>query len=218
MQKNIFTQGRIGKKRLFLTLGAGVGALGLVTAAAFTDFANLNLGENGLGTTSYNIQVVETNPTTGAQVADSWQEANTAEGAPVAITGADTLYPGAPDISVDIPVKNAAGTLKSSLELALSQLPDAPLKETSADYVSSLRFDVSQPATSVTVTPFSATNLTFASFSTLHLNKLAAGETSTVTIKIRLLDQAASEAAYTDNSLNGDKAFLQANFTGSSVS
>lgn len=218
MDENNTVIKRIGKKRLFLTLGAGVGVLGLVTAAAFTDFANLNLGENGLGTTEYNIQVVNTDPVTGAQVAGEWQEANTAAGAPIAITGADTLFPGAPAISVTIPVRNDSGTLKSSLELALSKLPDAAPKITSNNYVSSLRFDVAQPATSLDATAFSETDLTFAGFGTLDLNRLAADEESTVTITIRLLDQAASGAAYTDNSLNGAKAYLQANFTGSSIS
>lgn len=209
---------RLGKKRLFLSLGAGLGVIGLVTAASFTDFANLNLGATGIGgTSSYNIQVVATDPTTGAQNVGTWQEANTAAGAPIAITGADSLFPGAPDISVDIPVKNASTNLKSSLALALSQLPDTATNITDANYVKSLRFDVSQPVTSLNTTPFSSTNLTYAAFSTLNLNSLAAGESSTVTIKIRLLPQSVSGATYNDNSLNGKQAFIQANFSGSSI-
>lgn len=207
-----------GKKSLILSFGVGLGIIGLITTAAFTDFANVNLGTTGIGGSSpYNIQVVGTDPTTGAQIPGTWQEANTTAGVPIAIAGADALFPGSADISVVIPVKNASDTLKSSLQLALVQLPDAGPNVTSANYLASLQFDVTQPATTLNTTSFSATNLSYAGFSTLNLNSLEAGEETQVTITIRLLNQAASGATYTDNSLNGGKAFIQADFTGSSI-
>ncbi|MGJ4845139.1 hypothetical protein [Leifsonia sp. Le1] len=58
---------RSSRKRAFLALGAVVAVGAGITAAAFTDFANLNLGANGIGADQYNIQVVDTDPVTGVQ-------------------------------------------------------------------------------------------------------------------------------------------------------
>lgn len=210
---------RTGRKRLLLAAGAGVGVVALVTAAAFTDFANLNLGTDGLGAAQYNIQVVGTDPVTGIPAPGTWQEANTVAGAPIAITGADTLFPGGPPVTVTIPVQNASTTLSSSLEVALLKLPDAAPKVTDANYLASLRFSISQPATAIDATPVALTDLTYtAASAVLNLNDLEALEVSSVTISVSLLDQATSGAAYADNTLNGKKAYVQADFTGSSIS
>ncbi len=202
------------RKRAFLGLGVVVVAAAGFTAAAFTDFANLNLGASGIGADTYNIQVVRTDPVTGVQSAGQWQEANTAAGVPIELVGANAVYPGGPAVSVSIPVRNASTSLKSTLSLGLVQLPDTVTNITSANYLSSLRFSVSQPATSLTPTAVNVTGRTFAQLSTLPLNQLAASEASNVTITVTLLDQAGSGAAYTDNSLNGQKAFVQASFNG----
>ncbi len=202
------------RKRAFLGLGVVVVAAAGFTAAAFTDFANLNLGASGIGADTYNIQVVQTDPLTGVQSPGQWQEANTAAGVPIQLVGANTIYPGGPAVSVTIPVRNASTTLESTMSMGLVQLPDTVTNITSANYLSSLRFSVSQPATSLTATPISVTGQTFAQLSALQLNELAALEASDVTITVTLLDQVASGAAYTDNSLNGQKAFVQASFNG----
>ncbi|QNE34363.1 hypothetical protein [Leifsonia shinshuensis] len=205
------------RTRAVVGLGAVVAIAAGVTAAAFTDFANLNLGANGIGADQYNIQVVDTDPTTGAQIPGSWQEANTPAGAPIELVGANTIFPGSTPISVDIPVRNASATLNSTLSLGLVQLPDAGANVTDPDYLSSLRFTVTMPATSLGATPISVTDQTFAELSTLALNGLAAGEESSVTIQVRLLTQAESGSTFTDNDLNGMKAFIQAQFNGTSA-
>lgn len=208
---------RSSRKRAFLALGAVVAVGAGITAAAFTDFANLNLGANGIGADQYNIQVVDTDPVTGTQIPGAWQEANTVAGAPIELVGAQTLYPGSAPISVDIPVRNASTSLGSTLTLSLAQLPDAGADVTDPNYLSSLRFSYSQAATSVDGTAITGTDLTYAQLNAVALNGLAAGEESSVTITVRLLDQAESGAAFDDNSLNGSKAFIQAQFNGTSV-
>lgn len=202
--------------RAFLALGAVVAVAAGVTAAAFTDFANLNLGTNGIGTGVYNIQVVDTDPVTGAQIPGQWQEADSIAGAPIEIVGADTIFPGSAPISVAIPVRNASTALNSTLTLTLAQLPDAGADVTDPNYLSSLRFSYDQPATSLSPTAISGTDLTFTQLNAITLNSLAAGEESSVTITVRLLTQAESGAVFDDNSLNGSKAFVQAQFNGSS--
>jgi hypothetical protein len=99
------------------------------------------------------------------------------------------------------------------------QLPDDAANGvvTDANYLSSLRFDVSMPATSLGATPVAQTDLTFAQVSALVLNDLAADEESTVTLAIRLLSQTESGAAFPDNDLSGKGAFLQATFDGESI-
>lgn len=205
------------RTRALLGLGAVV-ALGVaITAAAFTDFANLNLGAGGIGSAAgYNIQVVDTDPTTGAQIPGSWQEADSAAGAPIELVGAETLFPGSTPISVDIPVRNASTAFDSTLSLTLAQLPDSGPNVTDPNYLSSLRFSYAQAATSLDATPVSGTDLTYAQLNAVTLNRLAAGEESSVTISVRLLTQAESGAAFDDNSLNGSQAFIQAQFNGSS--
>ncbi|MFB9747004.1 hypothetical protein [Leifsonia shinshuensis] len=205
------------RTRAVIGLGAVVAIAAGVTAAAFTDFANLNLGTNGIGADQYNIQVVDTDPVTGAQIPGQWQEADTPAGAPIEITGANTIFPGSAPISVDIPVRNASATLSSTLTVGLAQLPDTATDITDPDYLSSLRFSVSQPATSLSPTAISVTDQTYAQLSALQLNNLAAGEVSDVTIQIQLLSQAQSGATFDDNSLNGKKAFIQAQFNGTST-
>lgn len=207
-----------GRKRAIIAFGSLLGIAALATSAAFTDFANLNLGSNGIGTDSYNIQVVGTDPVTGEIAQGTWQEADTTEGAPIAIVGAETMFPGSAPITVDIPVRNTSANIASSLGLGLVKIPDAGQNVTDPNYLSSLRFDIEQPATSRNAVAFTATDKTFAELASLALNELDGLEESNVTITIRLLDQATSGAAYEDNALNGKKAFIQAQFTGSSVS
>ena len=206
------------RKRAFLALGCIVAVAAAVTAAAFTDFANLNLGADGIGSPGqFNIQVVDTDPVTGAQIPGQWQEADTAAGAPIELVGAQTLYPGSAPISVTIPVRNNSTGFDSTLSLSLAQLPDAGANVTDPNYLSSLRFSYSQPATALSPAPASATDLTFAQLNAVTLNELAAGEESSVTISVRLLTQAESGAAFDDNSLNGMQAFVQAQFDGASL-
>lgn len=207
-------------RKALLAWGSLAAAAALITTAAFTDAAHLNLGTNGIGgaDSTYNIQVGATDAE-GAFIAGQWQEADDPAGVPIAIEGAQAVFPGSDPISVVIPVRNDSPVFNSSLTLTLSQLPDDAANGvvTDANYLSSLRFDVSMPATSLGATPVAQTDLTFAEVSALVLNDLAADEESTVTIAIRLLSQTESGAAFPDNDLSGKGAFLQATFDGESV-
>jgi hypothetical protein len=207
------------RRKAIITFGSLLGVGALLTTAAFTDVAYLNLNGNnaiGGGGTSYNIQVGKTNPTTGAQE-PGWQEADQPQGVPIAIAGSDTLFPGSADIFVEIPVKNASPKLKSALAISLAQLPDVPgSRETDPNFLASLRFDVTMPATK-TSPASSHTNKTFAEVNNLALGNLQAGEESKVKLTMRLLDQATSGAPYADDTLQGKAAFLQAVFNGTSI-
>ncbi|MDR1768716.1 MAG: hypothetical protein LBR32_09885 [Propionibacteriaceae bacterium] len=213
---------RFTTKKAMAVWGSVAALAAIVTTAAFTDAAYLNLGGStplggGTGSNVFNFQVVKTDPTTGAQVPGDWQEADATTGVPIAIAGADTIYPGSADISVDIPVKNASTNIKSALAISLAQLPDVPgTSVTDPNYLNSLRFDVDQPATAGSAAK-SYKDQTFAQVKSLALATMNPGETSTVRLTIRLLSQATSGAPYDDNSLQGKAAYLQAVFNATST-
>jgi len=213
------TDDRSRRRKAIVAWGALAGVAALLTTAAFTDVARLNLGGGGIGgsDSTYNIQVGATDA--NGEFVAGWQEADAAAGVPIAISGAESVFPGSDPISVEIPVRNDSAVFGSSLTMTLSQLADDVDAErvTDANYLSSLRFDVTMPATSASATPVSAVGLTFAQVSALALNELAADEESTVTLTISLLSQEESEAAFDDNSLAGKGAFLQATLDGSSI-
>jgi hypothetical protein len=207
------------RRKAFIAWGALAGVAALATAAAFTDVARLNIGADGIGgsDSSYNIQVGATDA--AGEFVAGWQEADAPAGVPIAISGADAVFPGSDPISVTIPVRNDSATFDSSLNITLEQLADdaANGRVTDADYLASLRFDVAMPATAVDATPVLEQDLTFAEVAALELNTLDADEESSVTLAIRLLTQEQSGAAYDDNSLSGKGAFLQARLDGASV-
>jgi hypothetical protein len=214
------TDDRSRRREALVAWGALAGVAALLTTAAFTDVARLNLGSGGIGgsDSTYNIQVGGTDGD-GTFVAGTWQEADDAAGVPIAISGAESVFPGSTPISVEIPVRNDSTAFASSLSLTLSQLADdaGAGRVTDANYLSSLRFDVAMPGTSRDATPVAESGLTFAQASAVVLNELAAEEESTVTLTIALLSQSESGAAFGDNTLSGKGAFLQATFDGTSV-
>ncbi|VTR76313.1 hypothetical protein [Cellulomonas hominis] len=207
------------RRKAFVAWGALAGVAALATAAAFTDIARLNIGANGIGgaESSYNIQVGATDA--AGEFVPGWQEADAPAGVPIALSGADAVFPGSDPVSVTIPVRNDSATFDSSLRLSLEQLADdaGNGRVTDADYLASLRFDVAMPATALDAAPVLTQDLTFAEVAALELNTLGADEESTVTLSVRLLTQEQSEASYDDNSLSGKGAFLQARLDGSSV-
>lgn len=213
------TDDRSRRRKALVAWGSLAGVAALLTTAAFTDVARLNLGSGGLGGSdaTYNIQVGATDAE-GAFI-PGWQEADDAAGVPIALTGAESMFPGSTPISIEIPVRNDSPTFASSLALGLNQLADdaGAGRVTDADYLSSLRFDVQMPATSRDAAAVTETGLTFAEADALVLNELAADEESTVTLTIALLSQSESGAAHTDNSLAGKGAFLQAQLDGASL-
>jgi hypothetical protein len=215
------THDRKRRRKGLVAWGALAGVAALLTTAAFTDNAFLNLGgANGIGgaDSTYNIQVGATDAE-GVFLDDgTWQEADDPIGVPVFLEGAQSLFPGSDAIGIDIPVRNDSAHFTSSLAITLGQLADDAEagNVTDANYVSSLRFDVTMPATSLAAAA-THTGLTYDEVQALALNDLAAQEESVVSLGIRLLSQADSGAAYEDNTLSGKGAFLQAVLDGSSI-
>lgn len=196
-------QKKSGQKRVLIAAGSLLGVGALAVAAAFTDFANLNLGNGtgggiGGGDNTFNIMVVGTD-TQGVPVPGTWQEADTAEGVDIALVGADTITPG-DTISVDIPVLNDSPKLAADLSLTLG---DVPGKASDTDYASQLRYTVTVDGTDVT------TNATQSAVNALGLTQIAATADSNVKIAVTLLDQGSAAA---NNALQGKSAFVQAQF------
>lgn len=213
------TNDRRRRRKGLVAWGALAGAGALLTAAAFNDVARLNVGQNGIGgaDSTYNIQVGATDAQ--GHFVSGWQEADTLAGVPIALDGSESVFPGSDPISVTIPVRNDSPAYDSSLHLSLAQLADDQVSDrvTDADYLSSLRFSVAMPGTSLGATPVATTDLTFAEVANLPLNSLAADEESTVTLSVRLLAQSESGATFTDNALSGKGAYVQAVLDGSSI-
>ncbi len=213
------TDDRSRRRKALVAWGSLAGVAALLTTAAFTDVARLNLGSGGIGGSdaSYNIQVGATDAT--GQFVPGWQEADDVAGVPIALTGAEALFPGSAPISIEIPVRNDSATFASSLSIGLTQLADdvAAGRVTDASYLSSLRFGIEAAGTSRGPVPVVSDGLTFDQMASLTLNELAPGEETTVTLTVTLLSQAESGAAHTDNSLSGKGAFLQARLDGTSL-
>lgn len=211
------TEDRKRRRKGLVAWGALAGVAALITTAAFTDRAFLNIGSNGIGgsDSTYNIQVGQTDD--AGNFVEGWQEADDPIGVPISLEGAQSVFPGSDPVSVTVPVRNDSAQFSSSLAISLAQLPDTAEDVTDANYLASLRFAVSQPATSLVATPVAQTGLTFAEVRDLALNDLAADEESEVRLEVRLLSQSESDADWDDNSLAGKGAFIQAVLDGSSI-
>lgn len=204
------------RKKVILSVAALAGVGVLATTAAFTDFANLNLGNgadgSGIGGGAFNIQVVGTDAD-NLPVPGTWQEADTAQGVDIAVPGADTITPG-DTISVEIPYLNDSATLGADIAVWMNEVPG---KTSDATYLGQLRFTV-KDATGTAIT--GASNLTFDAFNELSEaanltpTALAAGADSKLTLEIKLEslgDDAANQA------LNGGTAYVQLHFDATSV-
>lgn len=197
-----------GTKRLVIAGGSLLAVAGLVTAAAFTDFANLNLGngtdDSGVGGNNrFNIQVVGTDAA-GNPVPGTWQEANTAEGVNVNVPGASTITPG-DTVSVDVPFRNESPELSADINFSLQ---DRPGRTSDPEIVSALRYTVALNGTAL------ATNVTQAQVDDLDLGLYTTGQQGTLKITIALPDQG-SEAA--NNALQSKVSYVQAHFDATSV-
>ena len=200
---------KTGRKRVLIAAGSLLGIGALAVAAAFSDFANLNLGNGsgggiGGGDNTFNIQVVGTDAN-GVPVPGTWQEANVADGVDIALIGADTITPG-DTISVDIPVLNDSPKLGADVTLSLG---DVPGRASDVDYAAQLRYTITVDGTAA------VTNATQSAVSNLDIVDLVAGAESTVGVAITLLDQGSAEA---NNALQGKTAHVQAQFKAESMS
>ncbi|GCE78115.1 hypothetical protein [Cellulomonas biazotea] len=212
---------RARRRKAVVAWGAVAGVVVLATTAAFTDVARLNLGTEGLGgvDATYDLQVAGTD-VDGRVVPGTWQQADAAEGVPLFVEGAQSMFPGSAPVTVEVPVRNASPVLDSSLGLTLATLADdeAAGRVTDATYLGQLRFDVDMPATSMSAAPVTHDGLTAAELVALPLNDLAAGEESVVVVTISLLSLEDGSNPGADNVLSGKGAALQAQLHGSSVS
>ncbi|MHA3684879.1 hypothetical protein ACXR2W_11565 [Leucobacter sp. HY1908] len=197
-----------GRKRIILASGGLLVVAGLATAAAFTDFANLNLGsgtdDSGIGGNNrFNIQVVKTDPL-GNPVPGAWQEANTPEGVSINIPGADTITPG-DTISVDIPFRNESPVLSADIDF---KLQDRPNHVSSPEMRNALDYTVTLDGTEL------VTNVSQDEVNDLDLGTYTSAKESVLKLTITLPDQGSEEA---NNALMEKVSYVQANFHASSV-
>ncbi|MEB4616638.1 hypothetical protein [Leucobacter sp. M11] len=197
-----------GRKRLVLAGGALLAVAALATAAAFTDFANLNLGngtdDSGIGGDNrFNIQVVGTDAA-GNPVPGTWQEANTPEGVNINVPGASTLTPG-DSVSVEIPFQNESPVLSADVSFTLQ---DRPGKVSDPVLRDLLRYTVTLDGTVI------AGNQTQDQVEDLNLGLYPKQTDSVLGLSITLPDQGSEES---NNALQEKVSYVQAHFDASSV-
>lgn len=196
-----------GRKRTFLAGGALLGVTALLTAASFTDFANLNIGNAGDsgfgGNNRFNIQVVGTD-SSGFPVADTWQEANTAAGVNIKIPGADLITPG-DTVSVNIPFRNESPELSASISFSLKDR---------AGYASSPALDAALRYTITLDGGAIVTNVPKSSVDALNLGTYAKGAKGVLGVSVTLPDQGSAAA---NNAMQGLISYVQAHFDATSV-
>lgn len=202
------TQTTSGRKRLVIALGTVLGAAALITAAAFTDFANLNFGngtdDGGVGGNNrFNIQVIGTD-SAGNPIPGSWQEANTAQGVNLNVPGADTITPGE-TVSVEIPFRNESPVLGAAVSFGLQDRPGAT---SDPEIAAALRYTVELDGVAI------ATSATQAAVDALDLGQYDAGDQAVLKVTIALPDQGSAAA---NNALQGKVSYVQAHFDASSV-
>lgn len=201
------TQSQRDRKRIVIAGGSLLAIALLATAAAFTDFANLNLGDgsdgSGIGVNSqFNIQVVGTDEN-GVPVPGTWQEANTNRGVNIAVPGADVITPG-DTVSVSIPFRNESPLLSAEIDFSLQ---DRPSFASDAEMRDLLRYTVSVDGEML------AAEQTQDELAELALGTYLAGTSGSLTLSISLPEQDTPEE---NNALQNKSAFVQAHFGASS--
>lgn len=195
------------RKRIMIAGGSLLAVALLATAAAFTDFANLNLG-NGAGggiggDNRFNIEVVGTDAT-GAPVPGTWQDANTVEGVDILVVGAEEITPG-DTLGVEIPFRNESPKLSADIDFKLQDRPNLTSDPEMRDL---LRYTVTLDGNAI------ATNQTQDQVNALDLGVYPAKAEATLALSITLPDQG-SQAA--NNALQGKVSYVQAHFNAESV-
>lgn len=220
------------RKRTAIAAGSLLGVAALITAAAFNDSAFLNFGNGnggdgiGGGKNAFDIQVVDTAPTTNLPLAATyaaadkdalWQQADKAgaDGVTIGIKGAETITPG-DTISTSIPFKNDSPELAGDLVFSLANSPKGTSSAVPAGETKSmadlLNYSVVvKDAAGNTTATYS--DLTQAKVKNLDLGEYAAGTGGSVDVSITWTTAGIVDA----NNYQGDSAFVQAQFVGSSV-
>ena len=197
-----------GKARLLIAGGTILAVGALATAAAFTDFANLNLGngadDSGVGGNNrFNIQVIGTDAA-GNPVPGTWQEADTDAGVNINVPGADLITPGE-TVSVAIPFRNESPVLSAAIDFGLQ---DRPGKVSDPEMAAALRYTVELNGAAI------LTNATQAAVANLNLGNYTTGTQGELAVKIALPDQGSAAA---NNALQGKVSYVQAHFDAASV-
>ncbi|WP_125098594.1 hypothetical protein [Leucobacter chromiireducens] len=198
----------LGRKRAVIAGGAVLIVAGLATAAAFTDFANLNIGngtdDSGIGGNNrFNIQVVGTDGD-GLPVPGTWQEANTVEGVNVNVPGADVLTPG-DTVSVEIPFRNESPVLSADMDFTLQDRPG----KTSDPLIR----DLLEYTVLLNGTPL-VSGADQDAVNSLDLGIYTTGAEGVVTLSVTLPNQPTESE---NNALQGQVSYVQAHFDASSV-
>lgn len=220
------------RKRAAIAAGSLLGVAALITAAAFNDSAFLNFGNGeggegiGGGDNTFDIQVVDTADTTNLPLAGTfadaetggfWQQADKpgADGVTIGIPNADVMTPG-DTISTSIPFKNDSKKLGGDLVFSLADSPKGSSSAVPAGETQSmaqlLRYSVEvKDAAGATTATYS--DLTQAEVDNLDLGEYDAGTGGTVSVSITWTTAGISDV----NNYQGNVAFVQAQFVGTSV-
>ncbi|GAA2180363.1 hypothetical protein GCM10009847_17960 [Leucobacter tardus] len=220
------------RKRTAIAAGSLLGVAALITAAAFNDSAFLNFGNGnggdgiGGGDNTFDIQVVDTAATTNLPLASSyadaetgkfWQQANKpgADGVTIGIPNAETMTPG-DTISTSIPFKNDSKKLGGDLVFSLADSPKGTSSAVPAGETKSmadlLRYTVEVKDAAGTTTATYA-DLTQAGVDNLDLGEYDAGTGGTVSVSITWTTTGINDP----NNYQGNSAYVQAQFVGTSV-
>lgn len=217
MEKN---QKKNGRKRAVAAAGTLLVAGALITSAAFTDFANINLNDGtsggGIGPgqdNAFALLVAKpdaqgnplVDPVTGDVTDDAnWISAATPAGVDYRLTGIDELAPGSGSASVTIPMKNKSkGTMLTKLSIVQKGAASDPA------LLDALRFTVTQNGSPVG----GVSNLTLAQASNLDLSTLPGKGTSKVTVQVTIANQATQAE---NNALADKSAYITAHIDAAS--
>lgn len=194
---------KTGRRRAYLMAGTALAIGALLTAAAFTDRANINLGSGsgiGVGDWDFALQVADVDEL-GAPIDGKWVSASSADGVTYAIPGASSLIPGTSG-AVTVPIRNISeasdAILSVGVELHGVDASDAALVE-------QLRFTaVLTDSDGAEHTLLSNASLNQVTASPVLLSANSAGR---ITVTVDLLPTA-------DTSVQGKTASLRAVITG----
>lgn len=173
-----------GRKRLYIAGGSVLVAAALLTAAAFTDIANINLGAGsgiGVGDSSFALLVPDVDEDGNIVMPsgeDGWVSAASGEGISYNIPGADALEPNS-SVSISFPVRNASPTLDGQLSVAINAMDADP-----SPVADVLLFSVEYADDSGTTTLFEDVNLDGANAALAEV--LSAGTIGTFTVTVTL--------------------------------
>ena len=200
--------GKRGLSRLIAAAGALAAVAALATAAAFTDFANLNIGngtdDSGIGGNNrFNIQVVGTD-IDGNPVVGTWQEADTEAGVNINLPGADVITPG-DTVSVEIPFRNESPELGADIAFSLQ---DRPGYTSDAEIADALRYTIELDGSAV------VSSVPQSGVADLDLGVWVAGDGGVLKVTVTLPDQGSPAA---NNALQNKVAYVQAHFDATSV-